>query len=1000
MSRNVINETGYTFDPANRIIVIPRFVPREKLVLITNVTKNVVLYNFSDNTLKTTSYTNETNADGTQKTTLVLQYNTLSMASTDDLQIVVDEAVQAFTPADAQLDPTNKFRVTQPQALIDTDFEYGVQSSKWESITMTNNRPFAYNTPNPIANISAITMPLLSKTVTISLSSGTAPANGTPITVQDTYISIANGNFIIESGGGTNSFTYTARSANSTNITAIYDQAKTLVFQGLLYSAAGIGGTPTITSSGTKVTVTTTVPHGLSLSNEVAITGTTASSNPPNGSFYVASIPSPTQFVIFTQVAPTGTISGGTVYNRPQGQFLHRAFDGGVLFSANADGNYEQAVRQTRRYFRYQSGKGIQMSSGTILKPFAGIESITASGTTITVTTKEKHNILPGVSITVSGCNESAYNGDFSVGNITGFNTFTYTAASTPTAAIASGFPAVSVNSWHGAQSRLGMFDQQNGLFFEFDGQSLNAVVRNSTSQLSGRVTATFGSTTVTQTNPSLYQTYFNKQLTPGDYVVLRGQSYRVTHINSDTSLTISPAYRGATASYITMSKTIDKRIPQSQFNLDKIDGTGPSGYTINLAKMQMFYIDYSWYGAGFIRWGVRGPQGNIIYVHKEQNNNMNTEAYMRSGNLPARYETQTMPPSAELTAGVNTESTSINVVSTAGFPNAGTLQIKGGSTNEFINYTGKTSTSFTGLTRAQTGQDLLQLSINARSNIATVASTTGLQIGQRVVSTAFPEGTFISNISGTTLTLTAAAITANPQVIVPSMGVTTPQSFTYDPLAPIAVELAWPTFSPAMSHWGTSVIMDGRYDDDKSLLFTYGQNTITNIPQGASRALFSIRIAPSIDSGITGAFGTRELVNRMQLILRALDVSTRTASANMLVTAVLNGVPSTATTWTNAVRDVATVQNSSLAQIADYSGGSTTISGGETTGGFFVNSTTSVELDKVRDLGNSILGGGGPNAASGIYPDGPDVLTIVVQNIGTSAVDVTGRLSWTEAQA
>jgi len=155
MSRNILSETTYTFDPVNRIIEIPRFIPREKLVLITNVTKNIVIFNFSDDSLKTTSYTNSTNADGTQKTTLVLQYNTLSMSSTDKLQIVYDVAVDTFTPAEAQLDPTNKFRVTQPQALIDTDFEYGVQASKWESLTMTNNRPFAYNTPNPVCSILA-----------------------------------------------------------------------------------------------------------------------------------------------------------------------------------------------------------------------------------------------------------------------------------------------------------------------------------------------------------------------------------------------------------------------------------------------------------------------------------------------------------------------------------------------------------------------------------------------------------------------------------------------------------------------------------------------------------------------------------------------------------------------------------------------------------------------------------------------------------------------------
>ena len=193
---------------------------------------------------------------------------------------------------------------------------------------------------------------------------------------------------------------------------------------------------------------------------------------------------------------------------------------------------------------------------------------------------------------------------------------------------------------------------------------------------------------------------------------------------------------------------------------------------------------------------------------------------------------------------------------------------------------------------------------------------------------------------------------------------------------------------------------MDGRFDDDKSLVFTYGQTTFTSIAAGASRALFSIRVAPSVDNGIAANFGTRELVNRMQLVLRALDVSTKTSGANMLVTAVLNGTPSSATSWTNAINNATGIANSSLAQIANYTGGTTTVSGGEVTGGFFVTGTTSVDLNNVRDLGNSILGGGAANANTNIYPDGPDVLTIVVTNTGVAAVDVLGRLSWTEAQA
>jgi hypothetical protein len=225
--------------------------------------------------------------------------------------------------------------------------------------------------------------------------------------------------------------------------------------------------------------------------------------------------------------------------------------------------------------------------------------------------------------------------------------------------------------------------------------------------------------------------------------------------------------------------------------------------------------------------------------------------------------------------------------------------------------------------------------------------------------------------------------------------------AFAYSATDPVAVEFAFPSYGPSMSHWGTSVIMDGRFDDDKSLVFTYGQTTFTNILANATKALFSIRVSPSVDNGISAAFGARELVNRMQLVLRTLDLTTKTTGSNFLVRAFLNGTPSSATTWTNAVGNVTGQQNSSLAQIADYAGGTTTITGGEVTAGFFVGTgANSVELDKVRDLGNSILGGGGTTANTQIYPDGPDVLTIVVTNVGASAVDVLARLSWTEAQA
>jgi hypothetical protein len=998
-----------------------------------------------------------------------------------------------FNPTEILTDPVNKLRTSTAQALIDTDFEYGTQQSKWENLGVTNNRPFAYPVASPMPNVVSISMPTNARIVTVNLGAtnigiteavpsspasgyvtyttatnhnfragqyvtisgssiagyngtflinntlasntftvlnsttgtevwtsgaaigGVAPPTGTAIVVQDTFLANANGNFIIESGGGTATFTYLGRAQNRTTVTSILDPNKTGIFESLVYADARIGGAPTLATSGLRVTVTTTVPHGLSIGNTIATTGITGT-NPPNGAYRVATVATPTTFVFYadpTEGTPSGlTATNAAVYVRPQAQFLHRAFDGGVLFSTNASSNYEQAIRQTRRYFRYQSGKGLQVSSGTILKPYATIDGITSSGTTATVTTKEQHNILPGTSILVAGANEAAYNGTFEVDQVTSFNSFTYEMPESTTSP-ATGIVNLNVNSWYGSTTRLGAFDAQNGLFWEIDGQGAYVVKRSSTQQLSGRSSVTQGSNVVTRTSSS-FPTSYSSQMIPGDYVVIRGQSYRVTAIDdlsATPNFSISPSYRGASGEHINISKTIDTRLPQSSWNLDKADGTGPSGYNVDFTKMQMFYVDYSWYGAGFVRWGLRGKDGNVFYVHKQPNNNVNNEAYMRSGNLPARYETGTLPPTTRLQASLSDTDTTLDVLSTESFPPTGTLIIRPSTTNnepgllnEYVNYTGKTATTFTGLTRGQAGASGVASTWIIGSNSGIVASATGLQVGQRVLSSAspspVPDGAFITKIVGTVITLNTALTGANPTLIFAPMGAGA-TAYTYSAPSPTSVELAYPTFAPSISHWGTSVIMDGRFDDDASLIFTYGQTGTVSIPANQSRALFSIRLAPSVDSGVGAFFGQRELINRMQLKLRNLGVTTSSTNTNYLVRAYLNAIPSSASPWTVPNFSEAGTANSSLAQIADYrSLNNVTTYGGEITGGFLSQGTDSIELTSLRDLGNSVLGGGGANSNTGIYPDGPDTITIVVTNLSSQTASFSGRLSWTEAQA
>jgi len=935
----------------------------------------------------------------------------------------------SITPSAVLTDPVGKLRVSNPQALIDTDFEYSTQSTKWETLNLLNNRPSAFydvTAPLPVTAVSAstttvtvtiavsltgtysqtLTAVVLTLTAgtshnvvvgqriyvdyltgsgvdefvtvtavtatTISLTSATSiastsgnftvylpPAINAPIFVQGTTNNAANGWFLVAATPTGPTFTYITNTTAGSG--SIFDSTKTYLFTASFYSGAAIpvsaSSGAAFTAASTTVTCTTTNAHGLTVGDAIYVIGTTAAtSNPPNGSWIVQTTPTVNTFTFTVLTAPVGAITAAagatsTLYPRPYGSVVHRSFDGGVAFSPGYPYTGNQLIRQTRRYFRYQSGKGIQFSTGSCLKPAFFLDSITSLGTTVTVTTKTSHNINVGAYVIVSGSTDSAYNGTFIVTGAPTDLTFTYTANATPTATPASGFPlSVSPQSWYGSKSRIGLFDEQNGFFFEFDGQTLYAVKRSSTTQISGTVATTNGSTTVTGTN-----TLFSTQLAPGNYIVIRGMSYVVQSISSDTSMNIYPEYRGTTISgNCIVSKTIDEKYAQSQWNINTCNNTNPNGFNLDLTKMQMFYIDYAWYGAGAIRFGFKDQNGEIFYCHRIPNSNRNTEAYMRSGNICSRYEANTFAQYTNLSATLsNSNTTSLSVISTTGFPSSGTLVITapGNTTSaiEYVNYTGLTATTFTGLTRA------------------------------------------VTNLTG-------------PGGLTAGGGNGTAQTFTYSATAPIQVTSFPAQFSSTLSHWGSAVIMDGKYDDDKSYIFQAGLNTpLSNLGANTSAAVLSIRIAPSVDSGITGLLGARDLINRMQLTLRQMDVVATGSAAIFRVELILNG-----RLGGTGAGAFAAAGGSSLAQVATHStSGATTINGGESILSFFVYTPSVVQQDLilVRDLGNSILGGGTsttvPTSTTNLFPDGPDVVTIKVTNVSAVTTNtIAARISWTEAQA
>jgi hypothetical protein len=1234
MARKVILETNFVFNPTTRTVTLGRYVKQERLALITNVTKNIVIYNFSDPNLKATAYnglpdvnvdavgggigisslqviapvniaigqfvrgnnivdntyvTSITGTSGSQTiglstamtgnafgqytfggTVVTLNYNTSLMGANDKLQIVVDEFAERFEPAETFQDPVSKMRMSTPQSLIDADFEYGLQPTKWEVLQLVNNRPAYYTnnqTPLPVVDVTATngskalvlhvgvgggvgaTISTSSSSTTVTgtntnfnqqtvpvgsvLFQSTTNAAGTNVpgtllgtvssVTSTTQVILANnanatysGAFFFTPGGfnitgavatGTTNAVYTgtivaatnstsvtgvntnfqliqagfslytvtgqfigtvASTASNTSMTLLANAAQnvsgalyivsnigagapivlqdtnfiqantgvmvdstsatnpctlnlsaplayaattgsilnlplTLAFLGQFYSgsnfpnvsltAPSLFASTTFTNSGVTVTGTTTGSHNFSVGTTIQITGTTATTNAPNGIFTVATVPTATTFTFTTTAAPTGSIGNGTVgscivtisstskhglmvgapilvnnctatagapngawivatipstttltfvangyvngsitggqlYVRPVGLFSHRAFDGGVQMSTVSTAPGLQMIRQTRRVFRYQSGKGIQFSTGSVLKPQLELDSITSTNTLCTVTTKIPHSLIAGDVVAISNSTIGAYNGTYAVSSVTGPTTFTYVAGSTPSVSPAPGIPVGNVVNWYGATLRLGMFDAQNGFFWEYNGQTLNAVRRSSVDKLSGRVQVTQGSATVTGVG-----TLFTTQLTPGDYIVIRGQSYKVNEITNNTTLFISPEYRGTslggTSSAIVM-KTVDYRVPQNQFNIDRLDGTGGSGYNIDLSKMQMFYADFAWYGAGAIRYGIKNQNGEVMYAHKITHANVKPKAYMRSGNLPARYEVSTIPPYTQLTQIAQSSDTTIFVNDTGPFPTAGRILVEG----EYMDYTGKTQTSFTGITRGVAG--------------GTSAATHAIS--------------------------------------------------TY----PVSVFLAIVSYAPVISHWGSAVIMDGRFDDDKGYLFTATNPTGISIAQNQSNAIVSLRLGPTVDNGQTGLLGDREIINRAQLVVAQLGVY---ANGPFYVQLKLNSALS-AGIWQN-------VGGSSLSQVC-YHPSNTTTTGGETIYAFYANAAggstnftaTTQEFPSLRDLGNSIQGGGTTLQAaqaglfSNIYPDGPDVLTVVATNIGSSSGTVFSRLSWSEAQA
>jgi hypothetical protein len=103
--------------------------------------------------------------------------------------------------------------------------------------------------------------------------------------------------------------------------------------------------------------------------------------------------------------------------------------------------------------------------------------------------------------------------------------------------------------------------------------------------------------------------------------------------INNTTNSFVLRTYIGGSVDSTT------RKIDQADWNGDKLDGSGPSGLTLDLTHPQILWMDFEWLGVGSVRCGFI-INGIYIVCHTYNTANVyGTSVYMTTAILPVRYE-------------------------------------------------------------------------------------------------------------------------------------------------------------------------------------------------------------------------------------------------------------------------------------------------------------------------------------------------------------------------
>ena len=81
-----------------------------------------------------------------------------------------------------------------------------------------------------------------------------------------------------------------------------------------------------------------------------------------------------------------------------------------------------------------------------------------------------------------------------------------------------------------------------------------------------------------------------------------------------------------------------ETKVTQANWNVDKMDGTGPSRLTLDITKAQILFTDVEWLGLGTVRMGFV-IEGKFIHCHSFHHSNIIQSTYITTASLPVRAE-------------------------------------------------------------------------------------------------------------------------------------------------------------------------------------------------------------------------------------------------------------------------------------------------------------------------------------------------------------------------